>query len=176
VLETATYIPKVQDLASVYSTAPHEQLSDQELAAWHRWVRARFLEETEGITVRYLDYQPYHKVREMIRDVKQFKALAVSREYNHDPLLPGKLNLMYRAAHDLVHVELGAEFDWKGELAVARHSIAETYDQPLIQQIIFSETVLQTAHAVVFNEFRSDQPFVRVGTEIIEMLLAGALS
>jgi hypothetical protein len=172
----AAYVPKIEDLASVYSTGAHKQLNIQELAEIHAWVRRRFVEDTAGITVNYVDYQPYDRVAEMSRYVRMYRYLEVSSQFNNDPVLPGELNLMYRASHDMLHVALDAEFDWSGELAVARYALAGEIGRPLIQQLIVSETVLQAAHALVFGEFRDDQPFVAVGPQIIDMILDGSLS
>jgi hypothetical protein len=174
-LATKVAAPSREALAAAYHTAPHHQLNKAELEQWHRWVRARALEESQGLSVVMVDSSPYEYFDQMKAEVERHRYLQVSTLNNTDPLLPGLLNLQYRVLHDLWHVRLDADFSWEGELKVARHGLAETWDQPLIQKILFSEMVLQTAHALEYGYFREDQPYVPVPRTFIEQLLEGAL-
>jgi hypothetical protein len=171
-----TLAPTMQDLAKLYHIGAHKQLKSKEVDQIQRWVQARYEEETAGIMVVPVGYQPYARVAEMEAELQQTSTLRVSTLFNTDPVLPGHLNLKYRAAHDMVHVRLGADFDWPGELTVARQSVTEAYNLPLIQQFIFSETVLQAAHALHYGYFRGDQAFVPVVPEVIDMLIDGLLA
>src|SRR5678815_1308157 len=69
------------------------------------------------VDVRYQKSNPYKDVGELTKDIKE-GIMLISNDNNASTLLPGTLNLMFRAIHDYLHYTLQAPFTAAGEIKV----------------------------------------------------------
>lgn len=129
------------------------------------WEILQFQDEVEQaytkvpIRVEYVTGQPYASHVELTQDIETNKVMRVSTDFNDSKLMPGDLNLKFRAVHDWLHYVLQAPFTAEGEIKVYKiqkkhHSIG------LMQDILFSEVVLQACFAEHFGYFATSQKLV----------------
>lgn len=111
------------------------------------------------ITIDFVDGQPYENHLELTTDIRYLKRLRVSKDYNDSPLLPGILNLQFRAIHDFLHYILQAPFDAMGELRVF-NTQKKFHPEEIEQKILFSEVVLQACFKEHFGKFPEVQKVV----------------
>lgn len=67
-----------------------------------------------------------------------------------------KVNLYFRAWHDLVHWVLGAEFTLEGEKAVAEAQM-QGLPEGVLREVLWADVVSQTEYFLEFGEFPEDQ-------------------
>lgn len=85
--------------------------------------------------------------------------MKISSDHNDSKLLPGELNLQFRAVHDYIHYILQAPFTAAGEIKV--YNFQKRFHQGgICQQILFSEVVLQACYAEYFKRFAPVQKVV----------------
>lgn len=125
--------PKVgRELADIYDKAPVFEDTPQVRRAWRSLAREteqqyRYLTETLGVKVEFVDADPYPNMQAMRRDVLENNTLKVYKtagDQEH-PLLTNEQNDMFRAVHDYFgHAAMGNDFSRHGEeVAWAKHSI-----------------------------------------------------
>lgn len=107
--------------------------------------------ETIPCVVFYVDRQPYKDHHELTADIKAGRML-ISKDHNNSKLLPGELNLKFRAVHDYLHYVLQAPFTAVGEIKVYGTQ-KKLHCSPIGQKILFSEVVLQACYAEYFGTF-----------------------
>ena len=102
------------------------------------------------IQIIFCDGQPYANHHELTADIRNNKQMKISSDFNESKLLPGMLNLQFRAIHDYLHYVLQAPFTAEGEITV--YNIQKKLHCSAIgQQILFSEVVLQACYAEYFG-------------------------
>lgn len=111
-----------------------------------------------GPKVLFVDYDPYISLTDMYAD---FKAgyLKVSKLNNNSQLLPGDLNLKFRAVHDYFHCLFQQEFGFQGELITYKGQ-KYLYTSQIGKQILYSEIVMQAAYFEYFGYFPSEQKVI----------------
>lgn len=124
-----------------------------------------FRKETEGAynyvvndKIEFVDYDPYTSCEDMIKKVNESGVLLISNLYNNSELLPGDLNLKFRAVHDTLHYRTKAPFTYEGETTIYEYQ-KYCYSTNLSRRILFSEVVLQAAYKEYFGNF-GDQKIV----------------
>jgi hypothetical protein len=85
--------------------------------------------------------------------------MKISADFNDSRLLPGKLNLQFRAVHDYLHYVLQAPFTAEGEIQVYGLQ-KKLHCSAIGQQILFSEVVLQACYCEYFGKFAEFQKVV----------------
>jgi len=133
------------------------------------WEIQQFQDETEQsftcipIRVDFVEGQPYANHIELTNDIKLNKRMQVSTDFNDSKLLPNDLNLKFRAAHDWLHYTLQAPFDAVGEIKVFKYQKLH-YSKGLMQDILFSEVVLQACYAEYFGNFAPTQKVILINS------------
>lgn len=111
------------------------------------------------VSVRFVAGQPYANHIELTNEIKASGAMYISTDFNESILLPGELNLQFRAVHDYIHYILQAPFTAAGEIKV--YNFQKRFHQAgVCQQILFSEVVLQACYAEYFKKFAPIQKIV----------------
>jgi len=111
------------------------------------------------VNVQWVDRQPYQTHQELSEDIRTHKIMKISRDFNDSKLLPGDLNLMFRAIHDYLHYTLQAPFTATGEIKVF-HLQKKFHPTEVGRKILFSEVVLQACYAEYFKEFSPTQKVI----------------
>lgn len=111
------------------------------------------------INVNRVTGQPYVNVLELTNDVKYNRCLQISEDNNNSRLLPGDLNLRFRAVHDYIHYLIQAPFTAEGEIAVYNLQ-KKLHSEGISQKILFSEVVLQACYVEYFGRFAPVQKVV----------------
>ncbi len=111
------------------------------------------------ITVKYVSGQPYANCEELTKDIQVNKVMRISTDFNDSKLLPGELNLKFRAVHDWLHYTLQAPFTAIGEIQVYKYQ-KKHHSVGLMQDILFSEVVLQACFCEYFGTFAAKQKLV----------------
>lgn len=106
----------------------------------------------------FVDFEPYQNLEEMSIDIANGQFL-VSGLNNDSKLLPGDLNLMFRAVHDYLHYILQQPFGFAGEYKVYQAQ-KHMHKSRIGRQILFSEVVLQAAYCEYFGTFAPTQKIV----------------
>lgn len=135
------------------------ELTKKQLALFRKEVNFAFDSLPKNLEVKYVKGQPYANLFELTHDIKWKNTLQVSTDHNESELLPGILNLSFRAVHDYLHYTLQQPFDARGEINVFKiqkkfHSVG------ISQQILFSEVVLQACFAEHYGSFPTKQKVV----------------
>lgn len=91
--------------------------------------------------------------------------LIISTLHNNSKLLPGELNLAFRAWHDAVHIQYDLPFDYDGERKAWFIQTQGMSRQAT--QVLFSEIVLQTSFFLHYGYFPDDQKIVLVDSYYI---------
>lgn len=129
------------------------------------WELLQFQDEVENaytkvpVRVEYVSGQPYTNHKELTQDIETNKVMRISAEFNESKLLPGDLNLKFRAVHDWLHYILQAPFTAEGEIKVYKMQ-KKHHTLGLMQEILFSEVVLQACFAEYFGYFAPFQKLV----------------
>jgi len=95
---------------------------------------------------------PYENLAEMTGEIRTNAVMLVGKLHNESQLLPGDLNLKFRAVHDYFHYLLQQEFDFKGELNVYK-ATKFLHKSDIGKRILYSEIVLQAAYCTYFGTF-----------------------
>lgn len=110
------------------------------------------------VRIDFVDGQPYDNIEQLSNDIKKGFML-ISKDYNDSKLLPGLLNLKFRAIHDYLHYVLQAPFTASGEIKVFQLQ-KRLHCSSIGQRILFSEVVLQACYAEYFNKFAEYQKVI----------------
>ena len=111
------------------------------------------------VDVWFVTGQPYENCEQLSKDIAGNKLMLISSDHNESRLLPGELNLQFRAVHDYIHYILQAPFTAEGEIKV--YNYQKRFHQIGIQrQILFSEVVLQACYAEYYGSFAEFQKVV----------------
>lgn len=102
--------------------------------------------------VKFVDYDPYKNLSEMSIGIETENVLLVSNLNNDSKLLPGDLNLKFRAVHDYLHYILQQPFNFLGEYKVYQAQ-KHIHKSKLRRQMLYSEVVLQAAYCEHFGIF-----------------------
>jgi hypothetical protein len=119
-------------------------------------IRGRYTEEQ---FIQMVNYNPYKNLEEMTKDVEDNNRILISTLNNDSQLLPGYLNLQFRAVHDYLHYLLQQPFDYTGEYKVYQAQ-KHVYKTKLRRQILYSEIVLQAAYCTYFGKFADKQKVI----------------
>ncbi len=111
------------------------------------------------VQVMSVDGQPYVDHIQLSNDIKLNGTLRISSDHNESVLLPGLLNLQFRAVHDYLHYTLQQPFTAVGEINVFKMQ-RKFHSTGISQQILFSEVVLQACYAEYFGKFPPTQKVV----------------
>jgi hypothetical protein len=109
--------------------------------------------------VEYCADQPYQNVDQLTSDIRKRGVMLISYENNDSELLPGELNLQFRAIHDYLHYVLQAPFTAAGEIEVYNLQSRLHYS-PETKAFLFSEVVLQACYCEYFGKFADVQKVV----------------
>ena len=107
----------------------------------------------------FVDFNPYSNVKQLSNDIVHNNRMLISAEHNESRLLPGNLNLKFRAVHDYLHYVLQAPFTASGEIEVYKLQ-KKFHKEGISQQILFSEVVLQACYQEYFGKFAEVQKVV----------------
>lgn len=107
--------------------------------------------------VDYVNGQPYTSVEELTVDARK-GIIKISRDFNDSKLLPGKLNLEFRAVHDYLHYTLQAPFTAAGEMEV--YKLQAKLHNDFSKKLLYSEVILQACFAEYFGKFIETQKIV----------------
>lgn len=111
------------------------------------------------IKVDFVKGQPYANHIELTQDIQRNKRMQISTDFNDSKLLPSDLNLKFRAVHDWLHYTLQAPFTAEGEIKVFKMQ-KKFHSLGLMQDILFSEIVLQASFCEYFGAFPTIQKVV----------------
>lgn len=109
--------------------------------------------------VQYVDLDPYISLEQMTEDIKSNERILISTLNNDSVLLPGELNLKFRAVHDYFHYLLQQPFDFKGELNVYK-ATKYLHKSDIGKRLLYSEIVLQASYCTYFNGFSDKQKVI----------------
>lgn len=109
--------------------------------------------------VLYVTGQPYENVEQLTNGIKTANLLRVSEDFNDSRLLPGELNLKFRAVHDYLHYVLQQPFTAEGEIKVYKLQ-KRLHCSAIGKRILFSEVVLQACYAEYFGVFAPQQKVI----------------
>jgi hypothetical protein len=111
------------------------------------------------VKVEFVAGQPYANHKELTQDIEGNKVMLISTDFNDSKLLPNNLNLKFRAVHDWLHYVLQTPFTTEGEIKV--YKIQKKHHKVgLMQDILFSEVVLQACFCEYFGSFAPAQKLV----------------
>jgi hypothetical protein len=113
----------------------------------------------QGATILFVEGQPYKNLEELTVDIFEWETMKISKDNNDSVLLPGDLNLKFRAVHDHLHYLLQQEFDFAGEYKVYQAQ-KNMHKSKIGKQILYSEVVLQAAYCEYFGRFADKQKIV----------------
>jgi hypothetical protein len=166
----------------IKAIAEHYQKSDDitesvDKQAWAMFVYQTFAYETgrdrrnanlhQVLDVQYITGQPYSTTDEMRADWRK-NLLKISTDYNNSPLMPGQVNLWFRAAHDIHHcLTKDCNFNLWGELCAFVKFALHTQNVEY-RRILFCEIVAQVCYLRVYGhyaeqkivDFSSFQPII----------------
>lgn len=111
------------------------------------------------LMILFVDGQPYDNLDQLTRQIAAHNVMLVSSDNNDSKLLPGLLNLQFRAVHDYLHYLLQQEFDFVGEYKVYQAQ-KHMHKSKIRKQILYSEVVLQAAYCEYFGRFADTQKVV----------------
>lgn len=137
----------------------YDQLTEEEIKLFREEVIDAFVKLPSDIEVRYVTGQPYANHKELTDDIKTNKVMRISTDHNESTLLPGILNLQFRAVHDYLHYTLQQPFTAAGEINVFKMQ-KKFHSEGISQQILFSEVVLQACYCEYFGEFPNKQKVI----------------
>lgn len=102
--------------------------------------------------VIWVNGQPYNTADEMRHEL-QGGILRISTDYNDSPLMPGQINLDFRAMHDLQHCRTpDCNFNAWGEICAYTLASKLTSDE-YIKDFLFSEIVGQVCYLRTYGHF-----------------------
>lgn len=153
----------IEDIAKHYLASPAYEVPSSVKSDFRQFIVNLAQVELQGINIEYVDFQPYIRglelcSEELYADVNQGKLL-ISTQFNESDLLSPEINLLFRSIHDVHHAKLKVNFSWQGECASARHIMSFT-DNPLFQQLLFSEILGQSAVCLYTGKFPEHQKVV----------------
>jgi hypothetical protein len=109
--------------------------------------------------VIFVDDDPYASLEDMTESIRNLKYMMVTKRNNDSRLLPGDLNLKFRAVHDYLHYLLQQPFNFEGEYKVYQAQ-KHIHKSKLRRQILYSEVVLQAAYCEYTGSFAPKQKVV----------------
>src|SRR5690606_31648077 len=89
------------------------QVPASELATFRQDIERAYDKLPACLTVEFVDVDPYPDLETMSEDITVWDRLKVSALHNESDLLPGLLNLKFRAVHDYFHFLLSQPFTFK---------------------------------------------------------------
>jgi len=101
---------------------------------------------------RFVTGQPYDGLEDLKAAYKATGIIYISKDHNYSRVLPGRLNLQFRAVHDYAHIFCGGGFDLIGEWKTFQFQ-QYAFHSARTRWILFSEVVLQAAYALEKGEF-----------------------
>lgn len=107
--------------------------------------------------------EPLDDFEEVKKHFKMTDVIKISKLNNNSDLLPGNLNLWFRAWHDFIHLECDFSFTFEGEYHVFLKQSIGLSDKA--KQILFSEIVLQASYALFYGTFAEIQKVVLIDYE-----------
>lgn len=104
--------------------------------------------------VSIVNYEPYSNLKGITYDIARHGRLKVSSLNNepYEKLMSCATNLKFRAVHDYHHYMTQGEFNYSGELATFEY-IAKLCRSPRMQDIMYSEIVLQACYSLEYGHF-----------------------
>ncbi len=111
-----------------------------------------------GIRIEYVSGQPYTSLKELTSDCEG-GFMRVSTDFNDSALLPGDLNLKFRAVHDYLHFLFQQSFGFAGEMNVYKAQ-KFMHTTEIGRQILYSEIVLQASYCEYFGKFADTQKVI----------------
>lgn len=147
----------IQDNALIYERYKDQfnDLTREQLLQFRFEVAKAF--NTIPVMVEYVTGQPYSSHHELTKDISN-GFMRISRDHNRSKLLPGKLNLEFRAIHDYLHYVLQAPFTAEGELSV--FEVQSKLHNYFGKKLLHSEVVLQGCYYEYFGTFAETQKIV----------------
>lgn len=109
--------------------------------------------------ILFVDYDPYETLVQLTNDITFEGRMLISSLHNDSKLLPGDLNLKFRAVHDFLHYFLQQPFGYYGEYKVYQAQ-KHIHKSLLRRRILYSEVVLQAAYCEYFGKFSDTQKIV----------------
>lgn len=123
-----------------------------------------FIDNATALAKYGIDLDKYEQTFDFFRR----QHLVISSDNNNSPLMPGHLNLLFRAWHDYIHFSYGFHFDFMGEfLTWEKHCEGVSNDK--YKKILFSEVVLQSCYFLTFGKFPDVQKVVLLEDEYIDL-------
>lgn len=127
-------------------------IAPEEVEQFRSEVEQAYERLPKDLAIIFVDKDPYPDLFNMTRDIQDCNRMDVSSEHNESQLLPGDLNLKFRAVHDYFHYLLQQPFDFKGELNVYK-ATKFLHKSDIGKRILYSEIVLQAAYCTYFGTF-----------------------
>ena len=163
----------LEEIARHYIAAPAYKVPSEMVKNFRQFIIDLAQVELQEINLQYVDFQPYLRQQalcfaDMHADVTRGHLL-ISTQFNQSELLGSKINLIFRAIHDIHHVKLNADFNWQGECASTRYIMSLT-DNILFQQLLFSEILGQSAVCLYTGQFPEHQKVVFFERDILHCL------
>lgn len=148
----------IQDNAIIYQRYKDRfpELTREQLIQYRFEVAVAF--NKIPVRVQYIAGQPYQNVDQLTSDISRNNLMLISREFNDSKLLPGKLNLEFRAVHDYLHYTLQAPFTVAGEIEV--YKLQAKFHNDFSKKLLYSEVILQACFAEYFGRFIETQKIV----------------
>lgn len=159
-MKTVDYIRKNAIIYERYKDQ-FDTLTEEQINVFREEVQEAFRKIPKSIQIEFCSCQPYETADQMFVDIRNNKQLRISSQNNDSKLLPGNLNLEFRAVHDYLHYVLQAPFGAIGEIAVFKLQLKH-HESHVSKQILFSEVVLQACYFEHFGKFSDKQKVILI--------------
>jgi hypothetical protein len=155
----------IHQMADAYSKGPEIELSIALIDLFHSWLDSEYQQAAFSQSIHYVAADiPLDTVKELHR-VSGFLFISTLGTSAVSDLMTDVENQKFRAVHDWMHLKIGADATWQGELAT---TLAHLNTAPKeIWPILVSEVAGQAAVTITTGNF----PEQRLSAACAELLL-----
>ena len=126
-----------------------------------------------GIDFLFVDGQPYRTYEEMKEDFEANKRLKISKDFSETSIFgDAKVNWMFRAVHDMQHIDLGLDVSPEQEFMITYKMIQDYRQRGLSQLDIDLLTIEMLGQVIYFVETGNFPVNQRLFT-IVELIKLG---
>lgn len=138
-------------IGTYYLHGEKYELSEEDRAAFRVFITEIYLDQCSDISVKPYAGQPYESAKSMRMEVARTGVMYVSTEQLHNTWLGSHANYLFRAVHDIHHLQRKAGFSFEGECKASVQMLNLT-DNPLFRRIIYSEIIGQVSAFYCLNK------------------------
>ncbi|CAM2005272.1 hypothetical protein APED_01295 [Acanthopleuribacter pedis] len=158
----------VTTISDQYTSSPSRLFPD--LPDFEHWIADQY--SRLPLRVEFVDFDPYRALEPMRAEVASTRVLQITTRHNESVFDP-RINLMFRAVHDVDHIHHRCRFDLHGEVKACRAISARCGDE-MGRALLFSEIVGQACVALAEGDFQQ-QKFVLFPLTLRDQVLRGTL-